>query len=372
MISARLVDVAWCPECRVSIAPVPGAARLRCPHCAREFAADHGFLDLRPVTAFAEQTKYLDEALHSDARHEAIAPPLLGSKVRNDMLRRFLALTPADRVIDLGCGNGRALAWNADTGASLAGIDISPYFAEEARERSDLLLGDLRRLPLRDGAFTRAWSLDVLEHLSPEALRDMLSEANRVLADNGTMFVYTHVRKNGWVAGGTRLVNRLARWCEHLGLLDLRQERLRKSDHLNPIADHDDLRRVLAECGFRLERVTYYTPIIGAFTENILARIVEQRLARRARRRDASVTDGATAVRHARRSAQAVVGRRGWTYRALRVASALMMLDVVLLGRIQSGPFFALLRKIGPAPHAAATAPGAAATSPAASAPGAR
>lgn len=351
MISTHLIDVAWCPECRVSIVPVTGAPRLRCPQCAREFAAEHGYLDLRPVTAFAEQTKYLDEALHTDARHEAIAPPLLGSKVRNDMLRRFLALTPADRAIDLGCGNGRTLAWNGDTGASLCGIDISPYFAEEARDRSDLLLGDLRRLPLRDQAFTRAWSLDVLEHLSPEALHDMLAEANRVLADDGAMFVYTHVRKNGWIAGGTRFVNRVARWCERLGLLDLRQERLRKSDHLNPIADHDDLRRILAECGFRLERVTYYTPILGAFTENIVARIVEQQLARRATRRDPGVRDG-HAVREARRSAQAVVGRRGWTYRALRAASSVMMLDVILFGRFQSGPFFALLRKTGPANRA--------------------
>ena len=42
-----------------------------------------------------------------------------------------------------------------------------------ARSRSTAaisLLGDLRRLPLRDGAFNKAWSLDVLEHLSPQAL----------------------------------------------------------------------------------------------------------------------------------------------------------------------------------------------------------
>jgi SAM-dependent methyltransferase len=272
------------------------------------------------------------------------------------MLRKFLALTPADRAIDLGCGNGRTLAWNADTGASLAGIDISPFFAREARDRSDLLLGDLRRLPLKDGAFTRAWSLDVLEHLSPDALREMLCEANRVLADDGALFVYTHVRKNGWLAGGTRLVNRLASLVERAGLLDLRQERLRKSDHLNPIADHDELSRLVAECGFRLERVTYYTPIIGAFMENIVARIVEQRLARRAGRRAGGKADPSAAIREARRLAQARVGQRGWTYRALRVASALMRLDVILFGRVKSGPFFALLRKAGPARRAARAA----------------
>ena len=66
----------------------------------------------------------------------------------------------------------------------------------EARADVDLLLGDLRRLPFADGTFTKAYSLDVLEHLSPDALRAMLTEAARVLAPGGHLFVYTHVRKN--------------------------------------------------------------------------------------------------------------------------------------------------------------------------------
>ena len=62
--------------------------------------------------------------------------------------------------------------------------------------RSDLLLGDLRRLPFADGHVHEGYSLDVLEHLSPEALRGMLTEAARVIAPGGTLFVYTHARKN--------------------------------------------------------------------------------------------------------------------------------------------------------------------------------
>ena len=58
------------------------------------------------------------------------------------------------------------------------------------------MLGDLRRLPFPDGAFDKAWSLDVFEHLSIDALEAMLREADRVLAPGGALFVYTHVRKN--------------------------------------------------------------------------------------------------------------------------------------------------------------------------------
>lgn len=344
MISSRLYGLVRCPDCGGEVGPAGGGAR--CTSCGRAFATAEGYLDLRPAAAFDENTKYLDAALHADARHASIAPPLLGSRVRYNMLRRFLQLGPDDRAIDLGCGSGRALAWTADAGAASVGVDISPFFAREALDGHDLILGDLRRLPMRDGMFTRAWTLDVVEHVSPDALRQVLAEANRVLAPDGALFIYSHVRKNGPIALGVRAVNRLAAGLERLGLLDLRQERLRKSDHLNPIADHDELKRFAAQAGFRIERITYYTPIIGAFVENILARMAERWLTTRAGRKTGAAADEGAAMRAARASAKARVRQRGPTYRLLLVLSSVMMLDVYLFGRLKSGPFFALLRKI--------------------------
>ena len=391
MIAAALLEVARCPDCAGQLDST-GADAVRCRSCARTFDASRGYLDLRPLSPFAEQTRYLDDALHADARHESVAPPVLGSRIRNSQLREFLRLVPGDRALDLGCGSGRALVWNADTGASLTGVDISPFFAREAIEQSALLLGDLRRLPLRDEAFDKAWSLDVLEHLSPQALRDVLREAHRVLVPGGALFVYTHVRKNGWIAGGVRLVNRFAGLCERAGLLDLRQERLRKSDHLNPLADHDELQSVVAECGFRIERLTYYTPIIGAFIENVVVRMAERMMTvvvqrskgpkvqrsdvqesavqrsdvqesavqrsdvqesavQRSRVQESEVQDSTSSsnetLRVVRASAKARVRRRGATYLVLRLLTGLMTLDVWLFGRMRSGPFFALLRKNG-------------------------
>jgi SAM-dependent methyltransferase len=344
MISPGLFRIVRCPDCAGSIRPGDGSAR--CDQCSRTFDTTAGYLDLRPSATFEENTKYLDAALHSDARHESIAPPLLGSKIRQDMLRRFLTLTAEDRAIDLGCGSGRALAWNADSGAMLTGIDISPYFAREALAGHDLLLGDLRRLPVRDAAFTKAWTLDVVEHVSPEALEQVLAEANRVLVPNGALFVYSHVRKNSWIAGGVRAVNRLAALLDRVGALDLRQERLRKSDHLNPIADHEELAAFASRAGFRIERITYYTPIVGALVENVLVRMAERMLARRAVAAGAAAEAGdPAALKAARSAAKAKVRERGMTYRMLVMLSAIMKLDIWLFGRVRSGPFFALLRK---------------------------
>ena len=350
MISERLLAIVRCPACRGRLASDP--PRLACTSCG--LAYDGGtkdYLDLRPHDAFAERTKYLDEALHADARHERVSPPLLGSKIRNDMLRAFLAPGRDDVVIDLGCGSGRALLWNRDWRAQAFGIDISPFFAEEARAEVDLLLGDLRRLPFADATFTKAYSLDVLEHLSPEALAGMLREAARVIAPGGQLFVYTHVRKNAAIAAGLRAVNALARRLERAGLIDMRQERLRKSDHLNPLADIPELRRVAAAAGFRIRKIRYYTPIVGGFVENILMRMAEKRLADRARRAgaargDAAAMNEADALKAARAEGKRRVADSRTTRVALRTLTAAMKLDLLLFGRIESGPFFALLERL--------------------------
>jgi SAM-dependent methyltransferase len=323
---------------------------LTCQGCGRAYQAPGGeYLDLRPADQFAEQTKYLDEALHADARHERVSPPLLGSKIRNDMLREFLRPGPGDLALDLGCGSGRTLLWNRDLVADAVGIDISPFFSEDARRAVPLLLGDLRRLPFADGTFTKAWSLDVLEHLSPEALRGMLTEANRVLAPGGALFVYTHVRKNAPIAAGLRWINRLARGLERVGLIDMRQERLRKSDHVNPLADVPDLERVVHACGFSIARIRFYTPLVGGFVENILMRMAERAMARRAAHRLAQASGpgdvDARAIREARSTAKDRIANSRVTYGALRALSLAMKLDVWLFGRITSGPFFALLVK---------------------------
>ena len=347
MISETLLSLVRCPDCRGVLAGPRDS--LVCRGCGRPYhSRSADYLDLRPRVEFAEQTKYLDESLHADARHERVSPPLLGSKIRNDMLRAFLAPEPHDIVVDLGCGSGRALLWNRAWGSTNVGIDISPFFSADARRDVDLLIGDLRKLPFADATFTKAFSLDVLEHLSPDALRAMLAEASRVLAPGGALFVYTHVRRNAPIAVGLRWINALARRLEAWGLVDMRQERLRKSDHLNPLRDIPELEQVVREAGFRIGRIRYYTPLVGGFVENILMRMAERALTRRAAARLGGSSDPdahAQAIREARTDAKQRIAESPATYGALRTLSFAMKLDLLLFGRVRSGPFFALLVK---------------------------
>jgi len=360
VISERLVTIAQCPDCGGRLA-AGGAEAAACQACGRAFRGTAGYLDLRPIAAFDEQTRYLDESLHADARHERVSPPLLASGVRNDMLRKFLGPGAGDRVIDLGCGSGRTLVWNQDSGAYQVGVDVSPFFAREALAGADLALGDLRKLPFADGTFTKGYALDVFEHLSREGLAGVLREASRVLQPGGRLFVYSHVRKNSRLALGLRFINRITSLMHRVGAVDLTQEHLRKSDHLNPLVDIPDLERTVGEAGFRVARIRYYTPLVGGVVENIMVRSAEQWMARRAARRAARAGAGAGPAdghgggadagaraeyaRAARTEAKDRIARGGPVLFGLKALTALMKLDVVFFGRVRSGPFFALLEK---------------------------
>ena len=363
MISQALLDVVCCPDCRGAMRAE--SAELVCAVCGRRTsAAGREYLDLRPAETFAESTKYLNDEMHADGRYETVSPPLLTAAIRNDTLRAFLAIGANDRVVDLGCGSGRVLVWNRVAGVHFVGVDVSPSFAAEARREIDLLVADLRQLPLEDGAFTKAYSLDVLEHLSREDLVRMLGEASRILSPGGTFFVYSHVRKNSRIAFGLRAINLLAGFLERLGLMDLSHERLRKSDHRNPLADIDDLHQVVGQAGFRITRLRYYTPLVGGFAENILKKMVEHLMERRAaRRRNRSGVSSAGspsetgARRLARADTQCLIEARGAVYTGLRALTWLMKLDVLLFGRIMSGPFFALLERLPESAAGSMTAP---------------
>ncbi|GIT66661.1 MAG: hypothetical protein Ct9H300mP25_01330 [Acidobacteriota bacterium] len=49
------------------------------------------------------------------------------------------------------------------------------------------------------------------------------------------------------------------------------------------------------------------------------------------------------ALRAARLDAKSTIGQTGWLYRGLQIVTRFMMLDMMLFGRLQSGPFFAVL-----------------------------
>jgi SAM-dependent methyltransferase len=338
LISRRLLDIVRCPDCQGRFEG--DVHLLRCSSCGREVLPEPDHLALVPSTSFEQTTKFVSESLHSSGRDETVSPPLLSAAVRLKMLQRFLEIATDDSVLDLGCGSGRFLVWNLGAGAHMVGIDAGPFFAAEARGSVDLMVGDLRRLPLVRGCVTKAYSLDVFEHLSQEDLVQALREANRVLVPGGALFVYTHVNHRLPLQPLIQMTRAVARAFERLGLADLSFERLRKSDHQNPLRSFEHLHSVAETGGFRIQKITYYTPFFSGIAENVLVPVMAHAWARWTFRRvDES------AIRTSRARAKTVLAKGGAAYWVLRALTAMSMLDVVLFGRLKAGPFFALLVK---------------------------
>jgi SAM-dependent methyltransferase len=124
------------------------------------------------------------------------AREVYGADDVHDFARRAilaaLALRPADRLLDIGCGGGLLLRDALASGARVTGLDHSEEMVRLARERAPAAaveLGRAERLPFADGAFT-AIAMAIVFFFLPDPI-GVLRECRRVLEPGGRLALYT-------------------------------------------------------------------------------------------------------------------------------------------------------------------------------------
>lgn len=154
--------------------------------------------------------------------------------------RAFLLehVTPGDRVLDLGAGDGAFAADLTAAGCTVVAVDVAQEALRRARARVPGLDARLAPedgpLPLDEDAVDLVWAGEVLEHVAD--VTGLLAEVRRVLRWGGRLVLTTPYHGRVSVAA-----------------LALRG---RLDAHLDPRADHlrfftaATLRGVLADAGF--------------------------------------------------------------------------------------------------------------------------
>jgi ubiquinone/menaquinone biosynthesis C-methylase UbiE len=115
-----------------------------------------------------------------------------------DIVSEYHAPTPADRLLDLGCGIGGPSRFLADRfGCSVLGVDVLPLRVEIAQALAELTKTDARvsyrvadatELDLADASFDQVWMLDVGIHVRDK--RRLFTEIARVLRPEGLMVMH--------------------------------------------------------------------------------------------------------------------------------------------------------------------------------------
>ncbi|MEO7069623.1 MAG: hypothetical protein ABI131_03940, partial [Nostocoides sp.] len=127
---------------------------------------------------------------------------------------------------------------------------------------------------------------------------------------------------------------------------------LRKSDHVKVLTTWPQVVGFAAYHGLAVEDVRFWNGVFQGLIDNVLVRLGEGLLLdRKAKTASPQDTKAQTpkAVPSSSSSRQRV-SQRPAIRLVLRALTGLMQLDILLFGRLRSGPFFALLRKVEGSP----------------------
>jgi SAM-dependent methyltransferase len=174
---------------------------------------------------------------------------LEGKPFDRELLDSFARLVEGGRVCDAGCGPGHVTRYLNDRGCDAFGLDISPRMVALARSLNpgvEFVVGDLRRLPVREASLAGIVCFYSLIHLESDQLAPTLAALRRKLRPGGRLLLAVHEGHESREPGEL--------WGIPVSL------------RFN-FFTYEQLTRALRDGGFAVEQITHRAPYPGVEVE---------------------------------------------------------------------------------------------------------
>jgi ubiquinone/menaquinone biosynthesis C-methylase UbiE len=111
--------------------------------------------------------------------------------IPEDLVPLLDYITSGDKVLDVGCGNGRLYPAFKKKNINYTGIDNSEELISIGKKQfpeAEFSVADILKIPFPDNSFDKVYCIAVLHHIPSKQLRiEALRELKRVLKPNGTL-----------------------------------------------------------------------------------------------------------------------------------------------------------------------------------------
>lgn len=176
----------FCPQCKnlLSKKTDNNTEYLFCDSCNRKYSIQQG------IPIFGKELPKVTEEYWESRDDTKIVETRLVEFLPAD--RRF------DKILDLGCGDGRSTLPISELGNVVYGLDSSwmQLVHLHAKNQKSIvpINGDAKQLPFPDDYFDLIISLSVVEHIPKNDLPTIFAEAYRTLKSDGLFLV----RNDAW------------------------------------------------------------------------------------------------------------------------------------------------------------------------------
>ena len=117
-----------------------------------------------------------------------------------------IKIAKGEKILDVGSGRGETVFYCAQKRAWVVGIDYASaaiklaaqaltHQTQTVKKQTSFILANSKNLPFANNSFDKILLFDIVEHLYPEELNQVMREINRVLKPKGELYIHTAPNK---------------------------------------------------------------------------------------------------------------------------------------------------------------------------------